>query len=224
MIEVEWLFGIFSYLIGSIPNALIIGKLFFSVDVRDYGSGNPGATNVFRVLGKGPGLLILFLDISKGVLAVNLANGISIFQTSVMGIASTPSTDNHIVFLKILFGVFAIVGHILPLFSKFKGGKGVATSFGMLIALDYSVAICALLVFLITHFISGFVSLSSMMAGISVPLLFLIVFDYSQFPSVIIFSIGISLSIIYTHRKNISRLLAGQESKFTIDFKKRDAL
>jgi len=204
-----------AYLIGSIPSAIWVGRKFYGIDVREHGSGNAGATNVFRVLGKGPGTVVLLMDIIKGFLSVILAYQMGYYFAE-QGTQSSQMTG----FFPVAFGVLSVVGHMLPIFAKFKGGKGVATLFGVIIALDPRVAGLALLVFVVVNIVTGYVSVGSLMAGLSIPVLFLQVFGYRDV-SLIVFSVSVGILIVYTHRKNIRRLMAGEETKSRILVRKQ---
>jgi acyl phosphate:glycerol-3-phosphate acyltransferase len=198
---------ILSYLLGSIATAVWTGKIFHGVDVREHGSGNAGATNVIRVLGWKTGIPVLFIDVLKGWAAAMLP---VFFNLAGVGTAL-------LINYQILAGLAAIIGHIFPVFAGFRGGKGVATIFGVLLAIHPLLTISSLGVFLCILLITGYVSLSSMSAGVAFPILLLLFFDT---PSVFfkIFSIIVALALIITHRKNISRLLKGEESRL---FRKR---
>jgi acyl phosphate:glycerol-3-phosphate acyltransferase len=198
---------ILSYLLGSIATAVWTGKIFHGVDIREHGSGNAGATNVIRVLGWKTGIPVLFIDVLKGWGAAMLP---VFFNLAGEG---TALLTNY----QILAGLAAIIGHILPVFAGFRGGKGVATIFGVLLAIHPLLTISCFGVFLCILLITGYVSLSSMSAGAAFPILLLFFFDT---PSVFfkIFSIIVAIALIFTHRKNILRLIKGEESKL---FKKR---
>ncbi len=204
-----------AYLIGSIPSAIWVGRKFYGIDVREHGSGNAGATNVFRVLGKGPGTVVLLMDIIKGFLSVMLAYQMGYYFAE-QGTQSSQMTG----FFPVAFGVLSVVGHMLPIFAKFKGGKGVATLFGVIIALDPRVAGLGLLVFVVVNIVTGYVSVGSLMAGLSIPVLFLQVFGYRDV-SLVVFSVSVGILIVYTHRKNIRRLMAGEETKSRILVRKQ---
>ncbi|MBM3438757.1 MAG: glycerol-3-phosphate 1-O-acyltransferase PlsY [Bacteroidetes bacterium] len=212
---IELMYALLAYLMGSIPFAILVGRQFYGIDVREHGSGNAGATNVFRVLGKGPGTVVLLLDILKGFFAVQLA-----FLMSKIGGGAGTVVQLESFFYPVIFGILAVIGHMLPVFAKFKGGKGVATLFGMIIALDPRVAGLGLLVFVIVNIITGYVSVGSMVAGLSIPILFVRVFGYSDL-SVVVFSLAVALLVVYTHRTNIKRLVEGEEMKSRILAKKR---
>jgi glycerol-3-phosphate acyltransferase PlsY len=197
-----------AYLLGSLPTAVWAGKIFHGIDVRDHGSGNAGATNVIRVLGWGTGVPVLIADILKGWAAAMLPH--------FFGLAD-PGTAYY-VNLQIICGIFAVGGHVFPVFAGFRGGKGVATVFGVLFAIHPYLTLTCAGVFLVILMISGYVSLSSICAGIAFPLFLLFIFDT---PSVLfrIFSFLVMIAIILTHRKNIGRLLRGEEPKL---FRKKE--
>jgi glycerol-3-phosphate acyltransferase PlsY len=202
---------ILAYLFGSIPSAVWIGKLVHNIDVRDHGSGNAGAANVIRVLGWKTGIPVMIIDLSKGWIAAMLPQ---FFHLAAPGSAL-------LINLQILSGVTAIIGHIFPVFAGFRGGKGVATVFGVLLAIQPLLTICCLGVFLAVLLITGIVSVSSMSAGIAFPVLLFLLFDT---PSVIfkIFSVFVAIALLITHRKNIGRLLKGEESKLIKFGKKKE--
>lgn len=193
---------LFAYLLGSVPTAVWAGKLFFRIDIREHGSGNAGATNVIRVLGWKTGIPVLLIDVLKGFLAGMLPR---FFNLSDPGSA-------YLVNLQIIAGLFAIAGHIFPAFADFRGGKGVACAAGVLIAIDPLLTLACLGVFLLVLLISGYVSLSSISAGLAFPVFLFLFFDT---PSLLfrIFSVFMAAALIFTHRKNITRLLKGEESK-----------
>lgn len=193
---------ILAYLIGSIPIAVWVGKLFHGIDVRDYGSKNAGATNAFRVLGKKTGFPVLILDILKGFAVIQIA-----FYTS----QYIPGTE-HFIRYQLLLGLAAVAGHVFPVFANFRGGKGIATLLGILITIVPDAAVYCLGVFLIVFLSTRFVSLASIIAGISLPVIVVIVFK-EQSQSLALFSIFISILILITHQKNIERLLRKQESR-----------
>lgn len=190
-----------AYLLGSIPNSVWIGKLFYNIDVREFGSGNAGATNTFRVLGKKAGIPVLILDIIKGTTSVALSY-LSDFD---------PHADEFIN-LQLGLGVAALIGHIFPVFAGFRGGKGVATILGVVICILPLACSLSLCVFLLVLFSTRIVSLSSMIAGISFPLFLNLVIGNTN-PILTVFSIIVAALLIVTHRKNIGRLLRNEESK-----------
>lgn len=190
-----------AYLLGSIPTSVWIGKAFYNIDVREFGSGNAGATNTFRVLGKRAGIPVLIIDILKGTTAVALSF-LSGYHPGTAGFVE----------LQLGLGIAALIGHIFPVFAGFRGGKGVATILGIVICIVPGASALSLLVFLFVLFSSRFVSLSSMIAGVSFPIfLNLVLGNQNQILS--IFSIVVAALLIITHRKNINRLLQKQESK-----------
>lgn len=190
-----------AYLIGSIPTSVWIGKRFYNIDVREFGSGNAGATNTFRVLGKRAGVPVLIIDILKGTTAVAL----SAFSGYQFG------TDEFIS-LQLGLGVSALMGHIFPVFAGFRGGKGVATMLGIVICIVPLSCALSLVVFLIVLFGTRIVSLSSMAAGVAFPLILNLLLNNTN-PILMVFSIVVALLLIITHRKNIQRLLKRQESR-----------
>lgn len=194
--------GIIAYVIGSIPSSIWIGKSYFGKDVRDFGSGNAGATNTFRVLGKRAGIIVLLLDILKGVTAASLI----LYMSSV-----SQETDQY-VNLQLLFGILAVLGHIFPVFENFNGGKGIATLFGMLIGIHYILAVACVALFIIVLLLTRYVSLSSILATISFPILMIYIFNRDE-PLFIAFGIAAALMVVITHKKNIVRLLNGEETK-----------
>ena len=191
-----------AYLLGSIPAAVWVGKWFHNVDVREHGSSNAGATNVIRVLGWGTGMPVLLFDLTKGWLATMMP---------VFLHASEPESG-MLVNLQVAAGLCSIAGHIYPIFAGFRGGKGVATMFGALLALQPLLTICCFGVFLISLLLTGIVSISSIAAGIAFPLFLFIIFDTPSF-FLKVFSIIVSLILIITHHKNIKRLIKGEEKK-----------
>ena len=199
-----------AYLIGSIPTAVLVSKYFFGIDIRDYGSGNSGATNTFRVLGTRWGAFVMAVDILKGVLASFLYLLLPYYLTNEW------DRTNFMIGL----GLAAVAGHIFPIWAGFKGGKGVATLLGMVVAIQPLVALCVLGVFLLVLYLTRFVSLSSILASLAFPLFILVIFNEPE-PLYRVFAIAVALLVILTHQKNISRLLQGNESKARI-FKHRD--
>ena len=194
--------AVLAYLLGSIPSAVWIGKRFHNIDVREHGSGNAGTTNTIRVLGWTTGIPVLLIDIAKGWLASMLP---VFFHLAVRGSALMTN-------LQLIAGIIAIFGHIFPVFAGFRGGKGVATVFGVFLALQPLLTICVMGVFLTVLFITGIVSVSSMSAGVSFPVLLFVFFDT---PSVLfkIFAIIVGAALLVTHRENIRRIWRGEEKK-----------
>ncbi|TYR34775.1 glycerol-3-phosphate 1-O-acyltransferase PlsY [Sphingobacterium phlebotomi] len=203
---------ILAYLFGSIPSAVWFGEAFYGVDVREYGSGNAGATNTFRVLGKRAGSIVMFVDIFKGWTATNLPY---LLDANIVGIPSSVQFVNF----QLALGVIAVLGHLFPIFAGFRGGKGVATLFGMVIAIHPEAALCCVSVFLLTLIITHYVSLSSILAGFTFPFSIAFIF-HTSVPAVLLYGIAICALILVTHQKNIERLLKGHESKIYL-FKKK---
>lgn len=203
---------VFAYLFGSIPTAVWIGQAFYGIDVREYGSGNAGATNTFRVLGKKAGVAVMLLDILKGYTATNLAYLIGLSVTG-------PQNSVQFVNYQLALGITAVMGHLFPVFAGFRGGKGIATLFGMILAVQSEAAMLCVLTFVIVLLISKYVSLSSILAGFSFPLSVIFIFQ-SPIRSVVLYGMSICVLILVTHQKNIERLLKGKESKVNL-FKKK---
>jgi len=197
-----------AYLIGSIPTSVWIGKRFYNVDVRNHGSGNSGATNSVRILGKKAGLIVLLIDILKGWAAV----GIVCFSSYASG---SPQRLH----LEVALASSAILGHILPIYAGFKGGKGVATSLGIIIAFSPIVALLCFLLFALVFFIFHYVSLASITTALSFPV-WMLVMAKMQSKWVVAFSIFLPILVIFMHRENIIRLLKKKESKIQL-FKKQ---
>jgi glycerol-3-phosphate acyltransferase PlsY len=206
----EILLIVIAYMIGSIPTAVLVSKYFFGIDIRDFGSGNSGATNTFRVLGTKWGAFVMTFDVLKGVLASFLYLLLPYYLTNEW------DRTNFMIGL----GLAAVTGHIFPIWAKFKGGKGVATLLGMVLAIQPLVALCVLGVFLLVLYLTRFVSLSSILASLAFPLFILVIFNEPE-PLYRVFAIAVALLVILTHQKNISRLVQGSESKARI-FKNRD--
>ncbi|HEU4552071.1 MAG TPA: glycerol-3-phosphate 1-O-acyltransferase PlsY [Chitinophaga sp.] len=208
---IELLFLICAYLIGSVATAVWVSKGVFGMDIREYGSGNAGATNTFRVLGPKAGTFVMVVDMLKGVIAVRLSYLLPYYQNS--------DHLTQLVNFQIGLGLAAVVGHIFPIWAGFKGGKGIATLFGLVLAIQPIVAVCCVGVFLMILFFTRYVSLSSIIASIAFPILILYIFNE---PEVFyrIFAIAVALMVVLTHQKNIARLLTGNENKVPL-FKNR---
>ena len=214
---------ILAYLLGSIPTAVWIGRAFYKIDVREYGSGNAGATNTFRVLGKKAGIPVMLIDILKGFTATNLA------YLAVMG-ATYPVKPLSVIFInyELAFGIAAVMGHLFPIFAGFRGGKGVATLCGMVLAIHLQAALLCIVIFIIVLLITNYVSLSSITAGF----VYLIAVTFGPLVSpkifhggpigIVIYGMCICVLILVTHQRNIERLLHGKESKVNL-FKKKTA-
>jgi glycerol-3-phosphate acyltransferase PlsY len=204
---------ILAYLIGSIPTAILVSKGIYKKDVRQFGSKNAGATNVFRVLGWKPGLFVLLFDMFKGY-----------FSTAVLAdiIMKQSGMDVRIELFMMIAGFAAVFGHIWTIFAGFKGGKGVATGAGMLIGLAPGVVGICIVIFILVFLVSRMVSLGSITAAVSFPVILWIEklwMNKDIYQGILYFSILIPLLIIYTHRENIKRILNGTENK--IEFGKK---
>ena len=207
----EFFLIVLAYFIGSIPTSVWVSRRFFGIDIRDYGSGNAGATNTYRVLGAKWGTFVMIIDMLKGIIATSLYIVLPL---------SLQHNDLYLTNLMIGLGLGAVVGHIFPLWAGFRGGKGVATLFGMIVAIQPLVAVCCIGVFLIVLYLTRFVSLSSMLAGVSFAVFILFIFN-DDVTLYRVFSVAVALLVILTHQKNINRILNGTESKVPI-FKYRD--
>jgi glycerol-3-phosphate acyltransferase PlsY len=201
---------IIAYLIGSVPTSVWIGKSLFGIDIRERGSKNAGATNAMRVFGWKAGLTVLFVDVLKGWLAVNLIHLTNYY---------IPQTGDFIEF-QLLLGIAAILGHIFPVYAGFKGGKGVATLFGLVLAINPEPTLLCIGVFIITLLVTKYVSLSSMIAGFAFPIMVIFVFKTAT-PSLVLFSLIIAVLLLFTHQKNIERLLRREEKKVLFLMSKR---
>ncbi|MGV3560090.1 glycerol-3-phosphate 1-O-acyltransferase PlsY [Larkinella arboricola] len=204
-----------AYLLGSIPTAVWYGEGFFGLDIRNYGSGNAGATNTFRVLGKRAGTIVMLIDVLKGYTATILSSLLWYFD--VIG-------THEILTFKLVFGLVAVIGHCFPILADFKGGKGVASLLGMVLAIHPEVAAVCIGIFLVVVIASQYVSLGSMMAALAFPVLLLLqVFGQKEHPLLIIFGVVVFLFVVLTHQKNITRLLNGEENRTRlIKFRKKE--
>ena len=200
-----------SYLLGSIPTAVWIGKYFFKLDVREHGSGNAGATNTFRILGKKAGIPVLLIDVLKGWISVMLA------------IWFLSPGDSPVLFenFRVLCGAAAVLGHVFPLFAGFRGGKGVATLLGVAIGMQPLAALCCIGLFLMVLILTKYVSLGSILASIFYGI-FLLAIDRVHHDATIIFALTIPLLVIITHTKNIRRLFEGNENRTYLNYRKRN--
>lgn len=196
---------VLAYVLGSIPTAVWWGRAFYKVDVRQHGSLNAGATNTFRVLGRRAGIPVLLIDILKGFIAANLVY-------LVVPLDLSGRISNTALLFKVLLGALSIVGHLFPLFAQFKGGKGVATSFGVILAINWEAALISLAIFLVVFAVLHYVSLGSILAALAYPLTVLVLYPDMR-DVMIAFSLILASVIIFMHRKNIARLLKGTESK-----------
>lgn len=206
----EVLLVILAYMLGSIPTAVWISRSQFNIDIRDYGSGNAGATNTFRVLGPKWGTAVMMIDMLKGLLAVKLALLLPYYVQN----------DFARTNFQIGLGLAAVLGHIFPVWAEFRGGKGVATLFGLVLGISPLTALGCIVVFTLVLFLTRFVSLSSILASLAFPIFIIIIFNVDN-EAYRIFAIAVALLVILTHQKNITRLLRGVESKAPI-FKNRD--
>ncbi|MDF2388037.1 glycerol-3-phosphate 1-O-acyltransferase PlsY [Nostoc ellipsosporum NOK] len=205
----ELLLIVLAYLIGSIPTSVWVSRHFFNIDIREYGSGNAGATNTYRVLGPKWGTVVMIVDMLKGIVAVKLA-----FLVGDYG------AEDRFTNLQMGLGLAAVIGHIFPIWADFRGGKGVATLFGLVVGISPLTALGCSGVFLLVLYLTRFVSLSSMLASVAFPVFILVIFNVDN-PIYRVFAIAVALMVILTHQKNIGRLLKGAESKVPI-FKYRD--
>jgi len=201
-------------LFGSIPTAVWLGQAFYGIDVREYGSGNAGATNVFRVLGKKAGIAVMTIDILKGYTATKLAYFIGLSITG-------PHNSSQFINYQLALGLTAVVGHLFPVFAGFRGGKGVATLFGMILAVNFPAALLCVLVFLVVLLITKYVSLSSICSGFAFPLGIVFLFQ-STIRSEVLYSMCVCVLVLVTHQKNLERLLKGKESKVYLFKRKKD--
>lgn len=198
-----------AYLLGSIPTSVWVGKIFYHIDIREKGSGNAGATNTIRVLGLKAGIPVIIVDVTKGFFAVYL-----------MHFFVPPSWSvSHLIYAQILAGFIAVLGHVYPVFAGFRGGKGVATLLGMAIAIYPSVIWIPVVVFVIILLSTGYVSLGSMLAGISFPIADILIY-HDHHPGKVVLAVIAALFLIFTHRKNIARLRKGTENRFSYKKKK----
>jgi acyl phosphate:glycerol-3-phosphate acyltransferase len=201
---------ILAYLIGSIPTAVWFGIGFFNTDVRLHGSGNSGATNTFRVLGKKAGTIVMAVDIFKGWTATAIVDILVM-----MNIIDA----EYLITFKLIFGIIAVTGHIFPIYVNFKGGKGVATLLGMGLSIHPEAALLCILVFLLVLITSKYVSLGSIIAALSFPLMLLLPELRPNEPILIIFGFIFFAIVVLTHHKNIRRIMNGEENKANIRIK-----
>jgi len=204
---------ILAYLVGSVPSSVWIGKSLYGTDIREHGSGNAGSTNAMRILGWKAGIAVLILDMAKGWIAVNLIRLTNFY---------IPQTGDFIEF-QLLLGIAAIIGHIFPVFAGFRGGKGVATLFGLVLAINPEPTLICTGIFVLTLLITKYVSLSSMVAAFAFPVLVIFVFQTTT-PSLIIFSMILFVLLLFTHQKNLERLIERKEHKvlFLMGKRKRE--
>lgn len=212
---------ILSYLVGSIPTSIIMSKAVKGIDIRNYGSGNAGGTNVMRVLGWKHGMLVILLDALKGVIAVVVVA--RLYQGSVPFENATPFDDFTLV--QIIAGIAAVVGHIWTIFAGFKGGKGIATALGMLMMIVTIDMLVAIGIFFVVVLVSRYVSLGSILGAISVPLTLFVretIFhvDIPSYATLLPFVTAVTVLVLFTHRKNVIRLINGEEHKLSFSKKK----
>lgn len=200
--------GICAYLLGSIPTAVWFGKRFYGIDVREHGSGNAGATNTLRVLGNKAGFTVLIIDALKGYAAASL----------VFAIQEIEHGSNTWLVYQIIYGALAVIGHIYPVFAGFKGGKGIATLLGIVIAINYQLALLCFIIFVAVVLITRYISLGSMLSALVSPAIAYYI-QGKQITALFYFCIVVSVLVVYTHRTNIKRLQNGSENRFS--FKKK---
>ena len=196
------LFILLAYLTGAFPSAVWVGKTFYKIDVREFGSGNAGATNTFRVLGKKAGIPVLIMDVFKGWICVNYIS----FLTNI------PQTVEAVFEIQLAFGIAAVIGHLFPIYTGFRGGKGIATLLGLLTGLHTEAALYSILVFVIVFVTSKYVSLGSILASIAFPILVILILGSTNV-SLNLFAFFVPILSLITHQKNIERLLRGEETK-----------
>lgn len=202
----ELLLFIFAYLIGSIPTSVWVSKYVYGFDIREYGSGNAGATNTYRILGAKWGTFVMTADMLKAIIAVKL----------VFLLPYAFESELFVVNMQIGLGLAAVAGHIFPIWANFKGGKGVASLFGMVLGIQPNVALCCVSIFILVLFLTRWVSLSSILASVAFPIFILVIFNEPEH-LYRIFAITVSLLVLLTHQKNIGRILRGSENKVRIN-------
>jgi glycerol-3-phosphate acyltransferase PlsY len=192
-----------SYLLGSFPTAVWVGKIFHGIDIREHGSNNAGATNTFRVLGNSWGWIVLIIDISKGYVAATIPLFLTNFYLGF---------KDEVLIYQLIASFCVIVGHVFPVFANFRGGKGVATTLGIILAINLDTALISLAIFLIVFMLTSYVSLGAIIASVVFP--FISFFAMKEDARImIIFSILVALIVLFSHRKNINRLMRGEENK-----------
>jgi len=206
----EFFFIVIAYFLGSIPTALWVSKTFFNIDIRDYGSGNSGATNTYRVLGAKWGTFVMIVDMIKAIVAVKL----------VFFLPFALENDVYLVNMQLGLGLSAVMGHIFPIWANFRGGKGVASLFGMVLGIQPNVALCCVAIFILVLYITRWVSLSSVLASVAFPVFILVIFNEPEH-LYRVFAITVAMLVLLTHQKNITRIFRGSESKASI-LKHRD--
>jgi len=201
----DFLAALPAYFLGSIPTAVWVGRMKYGMDVREHGSKNAGATNTFRVLGKKAGRVVLSIDVLKGMIAVLLPYFILPYDF----------TDARLTHVQLVASFLAVLGHVFPLFAGFKGGKGVATSLGVIIGLQPLAAGICLIIFLLVFILSNYVSLGSITAALAFALLLWLAFPIQTY-ALPVFGSLLSVVVIIAHRKNIVRIMEGTESKMNL--------
>jgi glycerol-3-phosphate acyltransferase PlsY len=196
--------AILAYLIGSLPSAVWLGQAYQGIDVRDFGSGNAGATNTFRVLGTKAGIFVMALDIFKGLTAVTLA---TVWMQ--LGFIA----ESQIVLFKLVFGISAVLGHIFPIYIGFRGGKGVATLLGMVLGINPLVAAICIAMFLIVLLLTKYVSLGSIIGTLTFPVMLMITDIEPNDLLLVVFGFTFFLVVLFTHKRNVQRILNGTENK-----------
>ena len=199
------LFIVFSYLTGSFPSAVFIGRTFFNLDVREFGSGNAGAANTFRVLGFKAGFPVFILDILKGFMAGNYVTFLSNSSTL---LALNPEGYFE---ASLVFGIAAVLGHLFPIYTGFRGGKGISTMLGLLLGVHFIASIYSLISFIIILLITRYVSVASILSSFVFMIIILFFFEVSS--SLSLFSLFVPILSLITHQKNIERLIRGEETK-----------
>ena len=184
---------ILGYLLGSIPSGWLAGRWLKGIDLRELGSGSTGATNVLRQVGKGPALVVFLIDVGKGAAAVLIARALGLGD-----------------WIQVLAGLTALAGHIWPVWLNFKGGKAVATGFGMFLGLAWPVGLASFGVFLLTLWLFRIVSLSSVLAAVSLPLLMICFSGIRSYILIALVAMGL---VLWRHRSNLARILEGSEPK-----------
>ncbi len=202
---------VLAYLLGSLPSSVWLGQAYFGIDVRDFGSGNAGATNTFRVLGKKAGITVMALDIFKGLTAVTLA---TVWMQ--LGFIN----ESQIILFKLIFGISAVLGHVFPIYVGFKGGKGVATLLGMVLGINPVVAGICVAVFMIVLLSTKYVSLGSIIGTLAFPVTLVLTDIQPNDMILIFFGFAFSGVVFFTHKKNVLRILNGTENKANFRSKK----
>lgn len=213
---------VLSYLVGSIPSGMIIARKFGNINIKEHGSGNVGGTNVFRVMGWKFGVSVILLDALKGAIAVIFIS--RLYWGSFPFPNQTPFDDFTLV--QIIAGITAVIGHIWTIFADFKGGKGIATGLGVLITIITLDIALALAIFVIVVSLSKYISLGSISAAVSIPIIMIVrenIFgvDIQGYHTILPFVILLAIMVIYTHRSNIIRLLNGNENQINFSKKKK---